>query len=75
METAAAIKDYTAKGCISVDMEASALFAFAKKRGAEAGAAFIVSDLLYGGKWQPTEKPAHIRKEIRALLEEIIKII
>lgn len=74
MESAAAVKKYTDKGCISVDMEACALFAFAKKRGAEGGAAFIVSDLLYGDKWQPAEKTVQIRKAIRTLTEEIIKI-
>lgn len=39
-------QDWIAAGALAVEMEAAALFAFARTRGLEAAAALIVSDLL-----------------------------
>lgn len=73
METSSAAAYYAEKGCLTVDMEASALFAFAKARGLKAAAMFVISDLLFGGQWRPAKKNAQTVKALRALAEEIIK--
>jgi uridine phosphorylase len=49
-ETKEEIKHYRKEGVLTVEMEASALFAVAKRRNAKAAAIFTVSDLL-GKKW------------------------
>lgn len=72
METRSAVERYAQKGCLTVDMEAAALFAFAKARGLKAGAVFVVSDSLSGGEWRPA-KNARPLKVLRALSEELIK--
>lgn len=74
-ESKASVQAYREKGCLTVEMEASALFAFAKTRGFEAGAVFVISDLLYGGVWRPAQKNAQTVKALRALLSELIKIL
>lgn len=74
-ETKASVQAYREKGCLTVEMEASALFAFAKSRGFEAGAAFVISDLLYGGIWRPAQKNAQTLKALRALVTDLIKIL
>ena len=42
---------YVKEGILTVEMEASALFAVARVRGAKAGAVFVVSDVLTEGGW------------------------
>ena len=74
-ETKASVQAYREKGCLTVEMEASALFAFAKSRGFEAGAVFVISDLLYGGFWRSVQKNAQTLKALRALVADLIKIL
>lgn len=50
VETIEEIKHYRKEGVITVEMEASALFAVAKRRGVRAAAVFTVSDVL-GREW------------------------
>ena len=50
-ETKKDVDFYAKQGALTVEMEASGLFAFAKKRGLKAGAVFIISDLLNSSKW------------------------
>jgi uridine phosphorylase len=52
-ETVAEIDLYRREGVLTVEMEASALFAVAAYRGVEMGAMFTISDLLSGPKWDP----------------------
>ena len=54
-------------------MEASALFAFAIARGLKASAVFVISDLLFGGRWLSTNKNAQTVKALRALTEQVIR--
>jgi nucleoside phosphorylase len=51
METRQEVVHYRNAGIYTVEMEASALFAVAKKRGYRAAAVFAVSDLLGGMGW------------------------
>lgn len=72
-ETLSAVRHYDKKGCLTVDMEASALFAFAKARGLKASAVFVISDLLFGERWLSTNKNAQTVKALRALTEQVIR--
>jgi uridine phosphorylase len=50
-ETLKEVRTYRNAGVLTVEMEASALFAAAKRRGAEAAAVFAVSDTLADEGW------------------------
>lgn len=52
-ETAEEIVSYRREGILTVDMEASALFAVASYLGVKAASVFCVSDVLNGPAWQP----------------------
>lgn len=45
------INTYSKMGILTVEMEAAALFAVAKKRGVKASGVFTISDLLNGQEW------------------------
>jgi uridine phosphorylase len=51
METVHEVKHYRKKGVLTVEMEAAALFAIAKKRGKGAAALFTISDILDPEGW------------------------
>ncbi|MEV0648341.1 nucleoside phosphorylase [Phytomonospora sp. NPDC050363] len=51
-ETLAEVAHYRRKGVLSVEMEASAVFSVASCRGIDAAAAFAVSDLVNGRRWE-----------------------
>ncbi len=50
METTKEVTHYRKLGVLTVEMEAAALFSVAKKRGFQAAAVFVISDIL-GEKW------------------------
>lgn len=52
-ETKAEVERYANEGVLTVEMEASAVFAVAGHRGVEAGAMFVVSDYLDLSEWEP----------------------
>lgn len=52
-ETPEKVRRYERLGAIAVDMETSALFTVAARRGVPAGAVLVVSDTLYTGAWRP----------------------
>lgn len=52
-ETIPEVRQYRTEGVLTVDMEAAAVFAVARHRGATAGALFTISDLLDPGGWEP----------------------
>lgn len=52
-ETKAEIKKYQKEGVLTVEMEASAIFAVAKYRKVEAGAIFTISDYFSEVEWEP----------------------
>jgi len=51
-ETPAWLRSMRRRGCDTVDMEASAVFALAGYRRVQAGALLVVSDELFSEKWQ-----------------------
>jgi uridine phosphorylase len=53
METVEELKCYSAEGVLTVEMEASALFAVGQLRQTQTAAVFVISDLLSKKKWIP----------------------
>lgn len=57
-------------GVLTVEMEASALFAVGQARNVRIGAGFVISDLLHGKEWDP-----HFRKEpVEAGLDQLLQL-
>lgn len=52
-ETIPEVEQYTDAGILTVEMEASAVFAVARFRDVQAGAMFVVSDYLGHSEWEP----------------------
>lgn len=52
-ETVAEVERYASEGVLTVEMEASAVFAVADHRDVEAAATFVVSDYLGTEEWEP----------------------
>jgi uridine phosphorylase len=52
-ETIDEMKRYRSEGVLTVEMEASALFAVGQLRGIDAAAVFVISDILSEDKWKP----------------------
>lgn len=63
------IAAYQKEGVLTVEMEASALFAVAQMRNVQIGAAFAISDLLYGEEWDPQFRKEPVEKGLDRLLE------
>lgn len=70
-ETLAEIRRYRALGILTVEMEASAVFAIAHCRGKEAGALFVVSDVLHDRGWEP--RFHDVRSALRKALQVAIR--
>ncbi len=71
-ETRREARSYAQEGILTVEMEASALFAVARYRGIEAAAVFTVSDHLYP-RWRPSFHLAE--KPILSLAEAVIEVL
>ena len=69
-ETIAEVTKYQQEGVLTVEMEASALFALGKHRNIEVGALFTISDSLADLKWRPA---FHSEKTVKGL-EKIFEI-
>jgi len=52
-ETIEELRRYRSEGVLTVEMEASALFAVGELRGIDTAAVFVVSDILSEEKWKP----------------------
>lgn len=63
------IAAYQREGVLTVEMEASALFAVAQMRGVQLGAGFVISDLLYGEQWDPQFYQAPVENGLDQLLD------
>ncbi|MBS0628982.1 MAG: nucleoside phosphorylase [Verrucomicrobia bacterium] len=63
------IAAYQKEGVLTVEMEASALFAVAQMRGISLGAGFVISDLLYGEQWDPHFRKEPVERGLDQLLE------
>jgi uridine phosphorylase len=71
-ETVEEARKYQSEGIITVEMEASAMFAVTKYRGKEIAAAFVISDLLGELEWKPAFKDDKTEKGLERLFESIV---
>jgi uridine phosphorylase len=70
-ETSEKVRRYHEEGCLTVEMEASALFAVARFRNVHAGGIFTAGDCVAGPKWDPRRKKGEserIKDDKRELL-------
>jgi len=67
-ETKAEVEKYSKRGIVTVEMEASALFAVAQFRKVKIASVFIVSDLLEK-KWTPKFDKINVRKTLNKLVD------
>jgi len=63
------IAAYQSEGVLTVEMEASALFAVARLRGVRIGAGFVISDLLSGEAWAPHLHSEAVARGLDRLLQ------
>ncbi len=69
-ETVAEARQYQKEGVLTVEMEASSLFAVAKYRNVDIGAIFVVSDSIAELQWNPK----FFSKKSKSGLETIFKV-
>lgn len=67
------IAAYQKEGVLTVEMEASALFAVAQMRGVRIGAGFVISDLLHGEEWDPQFRKEPVERGLDQLLQMAIE--
>lgn len=68
-ETAEEIATYRAEAILTVEMEAACLFTVTKATGTAAAAAFVVSDVLHGERWEPHFGSVDVLRGLWALFE------
>jgi len=66
-ETIAEVKQYQKEGVLTVEMEASALFAVGQYRNVEVGAIFTISDSHVGLQWMPKSHSKKTKKSLEIL--------
>lgn len=74
-ETRAEVERYAKKGVVTVEMEASALFAVAKYRKVKMASAFVVSDLLGGKEWEPKFHEFNVKKTLYKLIDAAVECL
>lgn len=60
---------YQKDGVLTVEMEASALFAVGQLRKVQVGAGFVISDLLHGEEWDPQFRQEPVERGLDQLLQ------
>ncbi|HEY93610.1 MAG TPA: nucleoside phosphorylase [Dehalococcoidia bacterium] len=73
-ETAAEVLKYQEEGVLTVEMEASALFALGKYRNIEVGALFTISDSLADLKWRPEFHSEKTAKGLEMIFEISLEV-
>ncbi|MCK5149228.1 nucleoside phosphorylase [bacterium] len=75
-ETPQKVAHFQSKGCLAVDMEASALISAAQFNGLKIGGLLMVSDSLQDSQWIPKgKKIGHSYKKPKALLQLAVDIL
>ncbi|MGC8623619.1 MAG: nucleoside phosphorylase [Candidatus Micrarchaeia archaeon] len=74
MESVEEVRRYSRMGIFTVEMEAAALFAVAKRRGLRAAAVFSVSDTLTNGAWSGFSKDYDRKKNAFVNLARVGKL-
>lgn len=68
-ETVAEVSKYQEEGVLTVEMEASAVFALGEHRNVEVGAIFTISDSLADMKWRPEFHSEKTAKGLETIFE------
>ena len=63
------IAAYQQEGVLTVEMEASAIFAVGQLKNVKVSAGFVISDLLYGDDWDPQFRKEPVERGLDRLLE------
>ena len=71
-ETPLEVRRLAAKGILTVEMEASALFSVAQYRQVNLGAVFVVSDLVHRKTWERGMDGEHMPRAIDRLLPHLV---
>lgn len=74
-ETAAEVAHYQKHNILTVEMEASAFFSICARRKAKAAAAFVISDWLHEGKWDPHFGEKIIFKNLELIYEKSLETL
>ena len=74
-ETIAEARHYQAEGILTVEMEASALFAVGKYRGVDVGAIFTISDSLAELEWKPKFHVNRTKKGLEIIADVAIDVL
>ncbi|HLZ27373.1 MAG TPA: purine phosphorylase [Chloroflexota bacterium] len=74
-ETVEELRHYRDEGVLTVEMEAAAVFAVAERRGFEAAAAFVLSDMLSDADWTPDFGSPEIQRGLTVLVDAAIEVI
>jgi uridine phosphorylase len=71
-ETLEEIRQYRREGVECVEMEAAALFSVAACRSVEVASAFVISDLLVDGVWEPQMRSEETAAGLRTLYDAAV---
>lgn len=74
-ETISEIKKYQKEGVLTVEMEASALFAIGQYRNVEVGAIFTISDSHAGLQWMPKSHSKKTKKSLEILYKVATNVL
>ena len=74
-ETREEVAHHRARGVLTVDMEAAALFAVASVRGVPAAVALVVGDSLAGERWQPPDSPVALDAALVHVYRAAIEVL
>jgi uridine phosphorylase len=74
-ETASEVERRVGQGAMTVEMEASALFAVGQFRGVEVGAAFAIGDTLADGVWRLDADLRATSRGLETLLEAAVGVL
>jgi uridine phosphorylase len=74
-ETLEEIRQYEREGVRCVEMEAAAIFSVAACRSVQAASAFVVSDLLVDGVWEPQMRSEETIAGLRTLYDAAVSAL
>lgn len=74
-ETEDKVREYSSRGILGVEMEASALMSVAKFRDVDLAVALAVSDELYKEKWNPGFGSRKLKQTEKLLVKSALKVL
>lgn len=74
-ETVREVARYRSEGVMTVEMEAAALFVVAKLRQVQAGAVFVISDVLGEKEWRPEFKTLHRHRGMLTIARILLRAL